>query len=102
MRHTLREWPQLINAWSHAIVLFEIGFGLFVWNRLVRPLVLAMAVVMWPLVILATRQSTFGVMMLVATAAFVSPEGLRAAVGNLIGRTSARDVTPPVQEAATS
>lgn len=96
---TLIRHPYLTNAWTHAIVLFELGFGLLVWNRLARPLMLTIAVVMWPLVILATGLWTFGIMMLVATSAFVSPEGLRGAIGHLIGRSEAASATGGAREA---
>ena len=93
---TLINHPYLINAWTHAIVLFELTFGLLVWNRLARPLMLGIALVMWPLVILATGLPTFGIMMMVATTAFISPEGLRA----VIGRSAAADNADSTRQAA--
>jgi hypothetical protein len=69
--------PYLINAWTHAIVLFELAFPILVWNRLARPLLLALAVPIWGSLALASGEVSFCVMMLVANLAFLSPEALR-------------------------
>ena len=63
--------PFVINFWTHSIVLFEIGFAILIWNRLARPLLLAMAVAMWCSITLLTGQFTFLAMMLTANLAFV-------------------------------
>jgi hypothetical protein len=70
----------LINAWTHAIVLFELGFAIFVWNRLARPLLLALAIPMWLSLALITGLLPFALMMLIANLAFFSPEFLRACI----------------------
>ena len=69
--------PFVINAWTHAIVLFELTFGILIWNRLARPLLLAVAVLMWGSLALLTGLVSYCVMMMVANLAFVSPESLR-------------------------
>ncbi len=63
--------PFVVNSWTHAIVLFEIGFAILIWNRLARPLLLALAMAMWCSVTLLTGQLTFLAMMLTANLAFV-------------------------------
>ncbi len=63
----------LINAWSHAIVIFELAFAVFIWNRLARPLLLLLAVPMWCSLAVISGLSTFSLAMLVANLAFVSP-----------------------------
>lgn len=63
----------LLNAWTHAIVLFELGFAVLIWNRLARPLLLALAVPMWALLSLATGLHLFCLMMLIASLAFIDP-----------------------------
>jgi hypothetical protein len=68
----------LVNAWTHSIVLFELVFAVLVWNRLARPLLLALAIPMWLLLALITGLVPFALMMLTANLAFFSPEFLRS------------------------
>ena len=70
--------PFLINAWTHAIVLFELSFGILIWNRLARPLLLTVAILMWGSLALLTGLVSYCVIMMVANLAFVSPESLRS------------------------
>jgi hypothetical protein len=70
--------PSLIQLWNYAQLLFEFTFALLIWNRLARPLLLAIGVFMWPLLALATGFGTFAVMMLIANLAFVPSSALRA------------------------
>ena len=73
----LHTHPMAVNLWNHAIVVFEISFAILIWNRLARPLLLAIAFVIWPLTGLLTSNIPFGLIMLVANLAFFSPELLR-------------------------
>lgn len=66
-----------IEAWTHAVVLFELAFPILVWNRYSRPFALLLSVPMWVLLALATGLNTFAAIMLVANLAFVSPTVLR-------------------------
>jgi hypothetical protein len=66
----------VLNAWTHSIVLFEIAFGILIWNRLARPLLLALAVPMWISLALVTGLVPFCLMMLIANLAFVAPQSL--------------------------
>jgi len=68
----------VLNAWTHAIVLFELAFGILIWNRLARPLLLVLAVPMWVSLALITDLTPFCLMMLLANLAFVAPEKFRA------------------------
>jgi hypothetical protein len=77
----LHSHPFIVNCWSHAIVLFELAFAILIWNRLARPLLLAVAVVIWISVTLLTGQVPYLVMILTANLAFVSPEFLRRVLG---------------------
>ena len=72
----LHDHLYLLNAWSHAIVLFELVFPILIWNRLARPLLLALSVPLWLSLALATGQVPFCLMMLIAGMAFVG-EGAR-------------------------
>jgi len=67
----------LINAWTHAIVLFELSFAVLIWNRTARPLLLALAIPMWLSLALITGLAPFALIMLIANLAFFSPEFLR-------------------------
>lgn len=73
----LHQAPYLVNLWTHAIVAFELAFPLLIWNRLLRPLLLAVAVVMWTLTGLLTGLFAFAAIMLIANLAFASPDWLR-------------------------
>lgn len=74
----LHNHPFLVNFWTHAIVLFEFAFAILIWNRLARPLLLALAVPMWCSLTLLTGQTTLLAMMLIANLAFVPAAVFRA------------------------
>ena len=73
-------WTYVINIWTLAIVAFEVCFAVFIWNRLARPLLLAIALPMWLGTAVVSGMISFGAIMLVANLAFVSPEAMRALV----------------------
>lgn len=66
--------PFLVNALTHGVVLVGLTFPVLIWVRLLRPLVLAVAMATWIFLALATGLVTFGVLMLTASLAFVDPE----------------------------
>lgn len=70
--------PFVVNAWTHAIVGYELLFPLLVWNRLLRPLVLAAGLIVWPLVAIASGAYLFSALMLVVGLVFVSPDFVRS------------------------
>jgi hypothetical protein len=72
--------PLVIDFWSHVVVLFELAFGLLIWIRLARPLLLAMGLLIWTSLALVTGDITFAVMLCVASLAFVPPEVVRSLV----------------------
>jgi hypothetical protein len=63
----------LVNAWTHAIVVFELLFGILIWVRPARPLLLGLAVVAWGLLALVTGQVAFCAMMVIANMCFLPP-----------------------------
>lgn len=67
----------LIQSWTLAIVLFEIGFGVFIWNRTARPLLLLIAILMWCSLALISGIAPFCVAMLIASFAFFSRDWCR-------------------------
>jgi hypothetical protein len=73
----LNEHPFVINVWTHAVVAFALLFGVLIWNRLARPLLLVLAVVICVPLALVTGQLAFFAMLLIANLAFASPAWLR-------------------------
>jgi hypothetical protein len=75
---SLRGWGRsgilLVNFWTLSILYYELAFPILIWNRFARPLLLLLGLVIWPSLILATGHLLFGLAMLLATAAFLSPE----------------------------
>ena len=70
----LREQRFVLEAWTHAIVAFELVFPVLVWKPLLRPLLSGLALVMWILLALLTGLAGFCLVMLVASAAFLPPK----------------------------
>jgi len=73
----VRDWPLLINAATHAVVLIELLLVVLVWNRIARPLVLAVAAGVWLLLALLTGQVGFFALWLAAHLAFAEPQTVR-------------------------
>ncbi len=69
----LHTMPKAIDFWSHAVVLFELAFGLLIWIPLARPLLLAIAVIVWSSLALVTGDIPFALMLGIASMAFISP-----------------------------
>jgi hypothetical protein len=83
----IRRWGQIgeyvVNFWTHAIVYFELAFGILIWTRIGRPILLWLSVLIWLSVIVATGQLLFGLTMLAANVVFLpasvfEPFGRRA------------------------
>jgi hypothetical protein len=72
--------PQWIAFWSHAVVLFELAFGVLIWIPLARPLLLALGVVVRASLAMVTGDLTFAVVMCIASLAFVTPELVRRVI----------------------
>ena len=72
---SIRRWGQIgeyvVNFWTHAIVYFELAFGILIWTRIGRPILLWLSVLIWASVILVTGQLLFGLTMLAANVAFL-------------------------------
>lgn len=65
--------PFVIDAWTQAIVFFELAFGIFIWKAWARPALLVLAVPMWLSLAVLTGLTPWCVMMLAANLAFVLP-----------------------------
>lgn len=67
----------LVNAWTHAIVLFEAGFAILIWRPAFRRLLLWIAVPMWLSLAVITGLVPFCLLMLIGNLAFVPPDAMR-------------------------
>jgi len=65
--------PRLIDAWTHAVVFFELAFPILVWIPLARPLVLTAGLIIWTSLALVTGDITFAVALAIASMAFIPP-----------------------------
>jgi hypothetical protein len=74
----LRNFPRVINGWTHLILAYELLFPVLIWNRLARPLMLAIGVFVWLSLGLITGLVPYALAMLVVNRAFVPAEDLRA------------------------
>ena len=70
----LRDYPQLLNLWSHCAILVLLGYSVLVWNRWLRPLVLVVSTLMWISLGLASANLGLAMVMIVANLAFVPSE----------------------------
>lgn len=78
----LVHWPVLINLLTHVTLAWEISYPFVVWNRWLRPFVLAMAVVVHAGIGICFGMLTFGMIMIAANVAFVSPTLIRQLAGD--------------------
>lgn len=81
----LGRFPRLFSAMTHATVFWEVFYCALIWPRLTRPVMLLMAVLVHGGIALYMGMITFGVMMIVANAMFLSPTW----VAGLLGETAA-------------
>jgi hypothetical protein len=72
----LHRFPFLVNAWTHGVVAFQLLYGVLIWHRLARPLLLAVAVVAWSTLAAVTGLLSYCLMMLAANVVFLSPDSL--------------------------
>jgi hypothetical protein len=100
LTHVLNDSPYLVNFWTHAIVAFEIGFALLIWNRLARPLLLAIAIPMWLSLGVILGEMTFPILMLVGNLAFFSPAVIRQCFKRPQRETAKADQSQPTKPEA--
>ncbi len=67
----LAHHPLLMDLWTYFVIVFQMAFAVLVWVRPLRPLMLALAVVFWFGIALATGLVAYSVLMLVGLLAFV-------------------------------
>ncbi len=81
-------WPyrKCINALSQLTVIWELTYPVLIWPRLTRPLVLALAIPLHLGIACCMGMMTFGLVMLIANLAFVSPLLVRTMTDSLQAR----------------
>jgi hypothetical protein len=70
----LRNFPKLTNGWTHLFVLINLLVPILVWNRLLRPLVVTLAIIAWALMIPLTGQVLYVAAIITAMCAFLADE----------------------------
>ena len=80
----LATWPLLINLMTHVTLIWEISYSALIWPRWTRPFVLALAIPLHVGIAVAMGMITFGLVMLIANLAFVSPSLIRAVFGDRV------------------
>ncbi len=63
----------LVNLWTHLVVAYQFSFGLLIWPRLLRPILLALGPLVWIPLAFVTGSLAYAAIMLVASIAFVEP-----------------------------
>lgn len=84
----LANWPALVALATHATVFWELSYWALVWNRFTRPLVLWMAMFVHGGIALFMGMITFGVAMMIANLAFLTPQIVRRWFDPLAGRVA--------------
>ena len=74
----------IVNALTHATILWEVSYCVLIWNRLARPLMLFAAVITHIGIGACLGMWTFGLIMLVGNAAFLPNDWVRQIVGAMI------------------
>ena len=77
--------PMLVDFLTHFTALWEISFCVLIWVPLLRPLILAMSVVMHLGIGACLGLWTFSLIMLVGCASFLPPDGVGRLVAALTG-----------------
>lgn len=68
----------LVDGLTNGVMLYQLAFPVLIWNRLARPLLLGLGVVVWGLLALVTGMIPFALAMLIASLAFVPAETVRS------------------------
>lgn len=73
-------YPAVLSLMTHITVFWETFYCFLVWNKITRPICLALAVAVHGGIALFLGMKTFGLMMIIANMAFLSPEFVHAVV----------------------
>lgn len=73
----LAKYPMMIHALTHFTIFWEVTYSVFVWVRVLRPLVLLFAVLLHVGIGLCLGMWTFGLIMIIGNLAFLPPHLVR-------------------------
>jgi predicted DCC family thiol-disulfide oxidoreductase YuxK len=77
----LAAWPLVMNVLTHSALALEVGYGILIWVKVLRPIVVAAAVAMHVgIALTAPGLAEFGLAMIAGNLAFVSGPWLRSLV----------------------
>jgi predicted DCC family thiol-disulfide oxidoreductase YuxK len=76
----LASWPTLLNLMTHSGLAFELLYPVLIWNRRLRPLLIAVAIMMHGMIDLTLGLTEFGLAMVAGNLAFFSGPWLRSLV----------------------
>lgn len=97
----LVDWPMIVSLLTVSALAWEISYAVLVWNRWARSLVLAFGVLVHAGIAVCFGMMTFGLAMIVANVAFVSPVVLRRMAERCSvdrwGGQSRRHPLPPIR-----
>jgi len=79
-------YPLAISLMTHVSVMWEVSYAVMIWPRLTRPIWLALAVPLHLGIAVCLGMVTFGLIMLVANLAFVSPALVRTIIDGFVRR----------------
>lgn len=86
----LHRFEYLLNAWTHTIVLFEVTYGILIWNRSFRPFLLWISLFHWLGLAVVTGLVPFCTVMLVANTVWISSDFF----DNFLSRWMNRPILP--------
>ncbi|MDG2384061.1 MAG: hypothetical protein P8N76_20480 [Pirellulaceae bacterium] len=77
----LREYPILINLWTHTVLIGTFFFVVCVWNEWLRPLAIVVSILIWISLALVTGNLAHSAVMIVANLSFVPSDFWRSVLG---------------------
>lgn len=98
----LASWPLLVAFTSQFTAWWELSFVVLIWPRVLRPLVLAVAIPLHLGIGICLGMMTFGLVMLIGCISFVPPEWIRAILDRRAGQGRAGESAGSEEPAAGS
>jgi len=91
-------WP--LNFLCHLTIAWELSFSVLIWNKMLRPLILFLSVIMHVGIGATLGLWTFSLIMMIGCASFLSNEGVRDVVESLAGWLSGLRARPRLASVA--
>jgi hypothetical protein len=76
----LATWPLTVAVMTHLTIVWEVSYCALVWPRLTRPIVIVLAIPLHLGIAFGLGMITFGLVMLIGNAAFISPWVVRRVI----------------------